>query len=927
MPLTPGSRLGAYQILSALGAGGMGEVYRAHDTTLNRDVAIKVLLPAVANDPDRLARFSREAQVLAALNHSNIAHIYGLDRHDAHDGGATNATAFLVMELVDGDELAQRIARGPIPLDEALPIAKQIAEALAAAHEQGIVHRDLKPANIKVRDDGTVKVLDFGLAKALEPTSAISMDAAASPTITTPAMMTGVGVILGTAAYMSPEQAKGRAADKRSDVWAFGCVLYEMLTARRAFAGDDVADTLAAVLRAEPEWSALPADTPAAIRVLIARCLVKDRRQRIADLAVAQFVLAEAGGLVSHGGSTIVGAPVAGTRWKSWLGVAAAVIATAALTGIVAWRLGPSTLAAPVARFSFPLPERQMLIINRHGVAVSPDGTQLVFVADNRLFLRKLSELEAQPIPGTEAPVPWLDPVFSPDGRAIAVYSQVDRVVRRIAVNGGSIVTVCPSDGSYGLTWDNSGILVGVGSLGVLRCSPSGGTPERLVMINSDELAQEPQLLPGGQTLLLTIAKGADGPARWDKAQVVVHTIATGARKTIISGATDARYVQSGHVLYGVEGVVMAVPFDAARQTLTGGPVPVVEGVRRSGPSGAMQFDVSANGTLLYVPGPSRAGSVEHAIAVADRAGQLTRLPAPPGPYAHVRVSHDGARLAVGSDDGKDASVWIYALNGTGAMRRLTLVGQNRFPIWSPDGQRVAFQSDREGHLGIFWQRADGTGPVERLTKAGPGDAHVPESWSPDGRHIAFSEKKASVFSLRILSLVDNTSAPFGDVQSTDPIGAVFSPDGKWIAYSAVPPAVGTSLSNLVSSNRGVYIQSFPATTARYQLPKQGIDFHPVWGPKGSELIFVPTTASGRLAVVPLTTQPSVAFGTPSSLPARLSGDRISTDARAFDILPDGRFIGLVSPSDAEAAGSAAGLQIRVVLNWFDELKTRAPAR
>jgi predicted Ser/Thr protein kinase len=376
LPLTPGTLLGPYEIVSLLGHGGMGEVYRAHDARLKRDVAIKTSAQRFNEG------FEREARAIAALNHPNICQIYDV------------GPDYIVMELVEGAS-----PKGPLPLDEALRIAGQIAAALEAAHEKGIVHRDLKPANIKIRDDGTVKVLDFGLAKALEPPggSSASGGMSMSPTITTPAMMTGVGVVLGTAAYMSPEQAKGRAADKRSDVWAFGCVLYEMLTGRRAFAEDDVADTLAAVLRAEPDWSRLPPETPAPLRILIARCLVKDRRQRIADLAVAQFVLAETAGLVSHGASAAAAMPVAaGTRWKSWLAVAVAVLMAAALAGTAAWRLRPSALAAPVARFSFSLPKlQQTSIISRHGLAISPDGTVLVYVADNRLFVRKLAEFEA----------------------------------------------------------------------------------------------------------------------------------------------------------------------------------------------------------------------------------------------------------------------------------------------------------------------------------------------------------------------------------------------------------------------------------------------------------------------------------------------------------------------------------------------------
>jgi dipeptidyl aminopeptidase/acylaminoacyl peptidase len=376
--------------------------------------------------------------------------------------------------------------------------------------------------------------------------------------------------------------------------------------------------------------------------------------------------------------------------------------------------------------------------------------------------------------------------------------------------------------------------------------------------------------------------------------------------------------------VYALGGVVFAVPFDLKRLEVTGGPIPILEGVRRAsvGPTpGTAQFSFSDTGSLIYIPGPTGTRTTERAVALADRAGVVTRLTVPAGPYAHIRVSRDGTRLAVGSDDGKEAIVWIYRLGGASAMQRLTIGGKNRFPIWSADGQRVAFQSDREGDLAIFWQRADGTGPVERLTRPEQGEAHVPESWSPDGRHVSFSVAKGSGFSLWTLSVEDKKATPYGGVRSGEPIGSAFSPDGQWIAYSSNAPGA-----RFFSSNGGVYIQPFPATGAIYQVPKKGRDFHPVWAADGAALIYVPTAASGQLAAVSVTTRPGVTFGSPVSLPARVTADRISSEMRAYDILPDGRFIGLVNSSEPESSRAAAP-EILVVLNWFEELKARVPTK
>ncbi len=721
MALSAGTRLGVYEITALMGEGGMGQVYRARDTKLHRDVAVKILSDAFASDPDRLARFSREAQTLAALNHPNIAHIHGLE-----ESGGLRA---LVMELVEGEDLAQRIARGPIPLDEALPMAKQIAEALEAAHERGIIHRDLKPANIRVREDGTVKVLDFGLAKALESTSAGGI-ATASPTITTPAM-TLMGVMLGTAAYMSPEQAKARGADKRSDVWAFGCVLYEMLTGRRAFPGEDVSDTLASVLKSDPDWNALPSSLPPSIRSLLEGSLKKDRRDRIGDISTALFLLNQ-----RHVAS--ISAPVrrppSASVWRRGV-LVVTCIAIGAATAAGVWRLQPSP-AHPVTRFTITLPQGQQLThSNRQAVAVSPDGNRIAYVAATRLYVRSMAELEARAISGTEAVA---NPVFSPDGQSLVFWSSGDRTLKKIAVIGGVPVTVSAVGvAPGGISWSDEGILFAQNGIGIMRTSDQGSQPEVLVAVNASEgLVHGPQMLPDGHTVLFTIAQGTSMAVgdRWDRARVVAQSLETGQRKTLIDGGADGRYVRTGHLVYAVGGTLFAVPFNLAKLEVTGGAVPIVEGVRRVAAAsvGTAHVAFSDSGSLVYVPGPRSWGQEE--LFVFDRNGGAESLKLPAGSYGYPRVSPDGKRLAFETNDGKETSISIYELSGTSSVRRLTFGGNNRFPLWSADGQRVVFQSDREGDRAVFWQSVNG-GAVERLTKPDPGTSHVPESVLADGRH------------------------------------------------------------------------------------------------------------------------------------------------------------------------------------------------
>jgi Tol biopolymer transport system component len=916
MSLASGVRIGPYEILGPLGAGGMGEVYRARDAKLNRDVALKVLPELFALDIDRLARFQREAKTLAALNHPNIAAIYGFEQ--------SSSVQALVLELVEGPTLAEKLeglrAQGSgLPFDEALPIARQIAEALEAAHEQGIIHRDLKPANVKLRPDGTVKVLDFGLAKALEPAAARAGDATMSPTITSPAM-TQMGVILGTAAYMSPEQAKGRQADKRSDVWAFGAVLYEMLTGQRAFKGDDIADTLAAVLRQEVDLTALPASTPAPLRRLIARCLDRDVKRRLRDIGEARIVLEDPAAMA------VDRAPIAAARaprslWRRAIPVVVAAVVAGVLAAMAEryFSAAPST-PLTVTRFPFVLPEGQNFALppTRHIAALANDGAQMVYAANSRLYFRSMSALDVHAIPGTEGFDGVTEPVFSPDGRSVAFYAVADRTLKRIATTGGAAVTLCTADNPHGVSWGPRGILFGQGSRGIMQVSPNGGNPEAIVRVKDDEEAHGPQLLPDGQHVLFTVATGASLD-RWDSAHVVVQSLTSGERTTLIDGGSDARYVSTGHLIYGRGRSIFASAFDLHALAPTGERVPMVVGVLASAgaSTGAYQFSVSDTGSLIFIPGPAaRPESEPRQFALIDRKGKVEPLALSPGQYLFPRVSPDGTRIVFGTDDGKEAIVWIYELSGTKAIQRLTFGGNNRFPIWSSDSRRVAYQSDREGDLGMFWQSAAG-GAAERLTKAEPGESHEPESWSPKSDRLLFSVTKKADISLWTVSLEDRKPTPFGDVHSSFPMGARFSPDGRWVAYASAKQGATT-----------VYVQPFPATEVKYQLSAKGLDSpHEVtWSPDGKELFYVPRIFG--FEAVSVTTQPTFAFGNAVAVPRpfRVGAPNSRT---VYDITPDGRFLAFTAPTPAEFGASVGPARhIQVVLNWAEELRTRlAPTK
>jgi serine/threonine-protein kinase len=890
MSLPSGTHLGNYEILSLLGTGGMGEVYRARDTRLGRDVALKTLPESLTDDAERVARFRREATLLAALNHPHVASIYGFEEIHGH--------RFLALELVEGETLAARIEKGPLPIEEALTIAREIAEALAAAHDRGIIHRDLKPSNIALTHESRVKVLDFGLAKASDALS--DPDSAAllnSPTVTSPAL-TRLGVILGTAAYMSPEQARGRVADKRTDVWAFGCVLFEMLSGRRPFDGDDVSETVAAVLKSPPPWEALPAAVPAPIRSLVEGCLEKNHRERVSDMSTPLFILKNGGMAVDR----------SSRHRRSTSGLLAALALVAFVAGVavvIALWQRPGGATPPVVRLEFTTPQGVPLTLSRRAVAISPDGTRIVYSADGRLYLRALSSSDSIPIAGAESAI---YPVFSPDGESIVFWT--DPTLKRISVHGGVPVTICETTPApFGLDWSASGIVYLEPGKGIKRVSPDGGTPEMLLTINArDEIAQGPQLLSDDDTLLFTLAKtDVRSSAVWDYGQVVAHSLKTGARKVLVEGASDGRYLATGHLVYMTEGTLMAVPFDARNLQIKGGPVPVVEGIRRSASAvgGGTQYAYSNTGTLVYVRGPARTGQDD--VFLYDRDGQVTPLKIPHGAYSHPRVSPDGKWLAVETTDRKQTAISLYELSGASAVRRLTFEGNNRLPIWSADSKRVAFQSDRDGDAAIFWQSVNG-GAAERLTRPERGTSHSPESWSPRGDLFLFSVAKGSEISLWTFSIRDRKPSPFGSVISRGtPTNAAFSPDGRWIAYQSGESGSGEAI---------LFVQPFPPTGDKFEIARGG---RAMWSPDGKELFFVP--APGQFRAVSVRTTPTFAVTGAANLPRRF-GLAPPANPRPYDVLPDGRFVAVDVANEISAARAP---QIQVVLNWFEDLKTKAP--
>jgi serine/threonine protein kinase len=909
LSLGPGDRVGSCEIIAQIGAGGMGEVYRARDTHLEREVALKVLPETFATDRDRLARFQREAKVLASLNHPHIAAIYGLA-----DAGSAHA---LILELVEGPTLADRIAKGPIPLDEALPIAKQIAEALEAAHEQGIIHRDLKPANIKVRDDGTVKVLDFGLAKAMEPASAISPMLTNSPTITTPAMVTGVGTLLGTAAYMSPEQAKGRPADKRSDVWAFGCVLYEMLTGKRAFEGADVSDTLASVLKSDPDWSRFPLGVVRSIRSILEGCLDKDRKTRIPDLSVVRYMLRS--GLESSPASmsSVGGLSKAERRRSALWRTSAALFALTTAVGIPAiyfWR----ATTPQITRFSVLPPENQSFAIGgRTGtlVAVSPDGKKLAFTAREgitsrreialdqtgnvRLWIRPIDSLIAHPLSGTDGAS---FPFWSPDSRFVGFFA--NGKLLKIDVTGGPPQTLCMCNGR-GASWNRDGVIVlnpGQGPL--FRVSSAGGDPTRLTRLTSGQTTHVfPSFLPDGRHLLFyantTSTQGAG---------VYLTSLDGDEPRRVVAANSGAIYDASrGVLLFVRDGTLLAQAFNLRTMTLSGEPFPVAEQVESALVPGLVSFSVSNTGTLAY--GTGAGNSVLLRLTWVDRQGKVVGVIGVDGNYRGVDLSPDGSHVATHRHDGNGGDVWLTDLSrGTTSRFTFDASQDNSSPIWSPDGKDIVFGSLRAGKWGIYRKSSSNTGGEEKLAES---DIQIlPMAWGADGRSLVYWANDPTTSSDQwLLSLTaDRKAVPLLNTAFVEGHPQV-SPDGKWMSYHSTE-----------TGRAEVYVRSFPTGTSKWQVSTDGGVFAR-WRADGHELFYMSAISNAKMMAVDVKASDEVLeAGMPRALfdsgyVNLSSGGNYHTYAVSHD---GKRFL---IPRPVATPGETLASPIVVVTNWAASVK------
>ena len=895
MALTPGSRIGSYEILAPLGAGGMGEVYRARDSKLGREVAIKVLPDAVEGDLERIARFEREAKSLAALNHPHIATLFGMERDgDRH---------FLVMELVAGDTLADRLRAGPFPVAEVLVIARQIADALEAAHERGIVHRDLKPANVKVTPDGSVKVLDFGLAKAVETGPGSPPQLSQSPTLSVVA--TSAGVILGTAPYMSPEQAKGMPADHRSDVFSFGAVLYELLTGKPAFTGESVADTLASVLAREPDWSALPPSLDSRVSRLLERCLAKSRRQRwqaIGDVrAEIEFMQAAPTDPLAAQSRPAAAFPV----WTFAIAIASTAIVVSAIAAALAMR-DRAPDAKPITRFSYPYPTGyEFGTLARHLVAVSPDGSNMAFSTHRGLAIRSMATGEMRILAEGIA----MCPVFAPDGRSIAFHA--DGAIVRLPLGGGVPSRIAPIDAlPVAMSWGDTGIVISAGT-SVLRVAADGGPLETLIASDPAQNIGTAEILPGGTTLLFTKAGGADAND-WDTAEILTKTLSTGAQKTVHRGGSNATYASTGHLMYVQGGVLFAVPFDRERLEVTGEPMAKIEGVLRSvTASGVAQFHLGADGTLAYVKGPVFRGSGQRELTMTELSGTVTKLPIAVAAFTTPRFSPDGKSLAFGIDD-STAAIWVYELAGASAIRRLTFEGRNRYPIWSADAKWIIYHSNRIGESGIYRQRADGTGASERVTATASGTQHTPESVTPDGRRLLYSVSDGKDVSLWSVDWGGAAPQRVGTMSSASAFNSQVSPDGRWLTYAT----------RRGSMNSVVFVEPFPTTGAKYQVSRTSEDgHHPIWSPDGSRLYYIP--APGNLFAVGVTYGSTPIFSASSRVPRGFSIGNAPPDVRSHDLSHDGtRIVGLVRPGAGDPGSDSLAPTIEVVRNWIQELKS-----
>lgn len=901
MSLVSGTRLGPYEIVSILGAGGMGEVYRARDARLGRDVALKVLPEAFAADANRMARFEREAKVLASLNHPNIAAIYGLEESDS--------VRALVMELVEGQTLAERIAQAAIPLDEALPTARQLCEGLEYAHERGVVHRDLKSANVKLTPDGQAKILDFGLAKALGPDSASAVDPANSPTFS--GLATQPGIILGTAAYMSPEQAKGRPVDRRADIWAFGCLLYEALTGKRAFGGQTVSEVLAAIMRDEPAWSVLPETVPPSIRQLLKRCLMKDARQRLQAIGEARITIEQA-----LSGSDVAAEPtpaladVKAGRAVAW--TVAVPWGVAAILALAVLILLPARLQrspGPVMHLSLEAQAQHFEGDFASTVAISRDGTRVAYVAvaetpetekkeelsspqpqTFQLVVRKLDQLAPTPLPETAG---GTAPFFSPDGRWIGFYS--GGALRKISSDGGPIVTLCEVPSIVGASWGDDGFIYFalIGTAQILRVPEDGGTPKVVVQAASGEDEASfrwPQVLPDGKTLLFTAA-GASWLAKHYRTEA--YSLSTGKRTVLLDETANARYLPPGYLVFTRGSVLMGAPLDANIPRVTGPAVPLIDGLTRDEWYGFVDYALSSTGTLIYLTGGVQTA---YRLVSVDMAGKVEPLGTLERGFEDLSVSPDGKRIATTLVENGGADVWVYDRERD-ALTRLTQEGDCGDPLWSPDGNRIFYTNP----MSLYAVPADGSGPPQAFSSEQWAEA---DSFLPGGEELLYSTfspatDDAALWLQSIKAGAQRKQLFPGVARVVD---ARVSPDGHWIAY--------------VSAESGpsqVYLQTYPASGERLQVSTDG-GREPFWAPNGSELYFRTAT---KFMAVDVKLRPALAVGKPRVL---FEGN-FELSHHDYGLMPDGRHFIMIQP-----AGKKPPAEVHVVVNWSEELKARVAA-
>jgi serine/threonine-protein kinase len=829
------------------------------------------------------------------------------------------------MELVEGPTLADRIAKGPIPLDEALPIAKQIAEALETAHEQGIIHRDLKPANIKVRLDGTVKVLDFGLAKALEPVSSATGNATMSPTLSLHA--THAGLLLGTAGYMAPEQARGRIVDRRADIWAFGCVLFEMLSGRPPFPGEDLSQVLARVIERDVEWNALPPALPAWLRQLLARCLTKDPKERLRDIGDARLEIGERLKALPNAVDAPAGSAQSFSVWRHVVPWAIAAGLALALAIVLA-RWAPWRISTPPAalRLEATLGADASVVLLQASLAISPDGATLAVVADNsqgtrQIYIRRLGELRATPLPNTRSA---RDPFFSPNGQWIAFFA--DGQLKKVAVTGGSAVTLCPAADDRGGTWTEDGAIVfqpAASGVGLMRVSDTGGTPMPLTTLGPSEITHRwPQVLPGGHAVLYTAHSARTD---FENATIVVQPLPTGAPTIVQRGGFYGRYLRSGHLVYVRHGTLFAAPFDLARHETTGPTVPVIEGVAGyggagagTGGSGSALVAWTDGGTAVYVAASTQNASFPAPMQWIDRSGKLAPLRAFSESWGNPQFSPDGRQLAVDIDQPA-----LHLFVDDWARDKLTKItfdaSDDLKPVWTPDGRRLVFRSDRDKTSNLYWARADGSGGMQRLTESL--QMQTPTSWHPSGKFLAFTEARPETINdLMILPMEGDEASGWKPGKPWAFLGTaanesepMFSPDGRWIAY----------FSN-ESTRFEVYVRPFAAqpaaaTGGKWQISTDG-GTYPTWSRTRHELVYL--GLDNRLRVVSYTVTGDI-FN--ADQPHLWSEGHILVRprGRSYDLHPDGNRIVAAIAADNERTQD----KLMFIFNFFDELRRIAPVK